>query len=131
MKLLLDTHVLLWAVESPERLGSKALKLLKDANTPLYVSTVSGFEIATKYAIGKLKLPVPPAEYVASRCKRLGVSVIGLTMEQATTVGSLPLYHRDPFDRLLIAQAVLDGYTIISADKMFKKYKVRVIPSEK
>jgi len=127
MKLLLDTHIFLWAVDSPEKLSAGILKLIEDANTPIYFSTVSGFEIATKYAIGKLRLPVPPSEYVASRCKRLGVGVVPLTMSQATAAASLPLHHRDPFDRLLIAQAVIDGFIIVSDDPVFKKYDVRSI----
>ena len=127
MKLLLDTHVFLWALRSPERLAGDVLEKIRDANIPFYLSVVSGIEIGMKYAIGKLKLPVPPSQYVTSRCKRHGIGLVPLTMEQATAVGTLPLYHRDPFDRLLIAQAILESYTIVTADPAFDQYSVSVL----
>ncbi len=124
--MLLDTQTWLWIQVSPERLNEDALALITDSNSDLLLSAASSWEMAIKYALGKLPLPVPPAEYVPDRMRSSGVTGIPVTHRHAMHVAQLPSHHRDPFDRMLIAQAQLDGLTILTADRMFDQYDVPV-----
>ncbi|MPZ80308.1 MAG: PIN domain-containing protein [Actinophytocola sp.] len=126
MRVLLDTQSWLWMQVSPERLNEKALALVSDANVELLLSAASSWEMSIKYALGKLPLPLPPAEYVPDRLRTSGVTGIPVTHRHALHVAQLPPHHRDPFDRVLIAQAQLDGLTILTADRMFDQYDVAV-----
>lgn len=126
MKVLLDTQTWLWMQVSPGRLNSKALALVKDESVDLLLSAASSWEMSIKYALGKLPLPVPPAEYVPDRMRTSGVVGIPVTHRHALQVAQLPPHHRDPFDRVLIAQAQLDGLTVLTADRMFGRYDVPV-----
>jgi len=126
MKVLLDTQTWLWMQVSPERLNDRALALVKDESVDLLLSAASSWEMAIKYALGKLPLPEPPADYVPDRMRTSGVSGIPVTHRHALHVAQLPTHHRDPFDRVLIAQAQLDGLTVLTADRVFEKYDVPV-----
>ena len=126
MKLLLDTHCWLWMQASPERFSPGAQALVDDPDNVLLLSPVSAWEISTKYALGRLTLPIPPAEYVPSRMKSSGVDALPLQHSHALQVASLPWHHRDPFDRLLIAQAQVESLPILSADRTFAAYDVQV-----
>ena len=127
MRLLLDTQSWLWLQASPDRLNQQAFKLLGDPTVELLLSAASSWEIAIKYARGKLPLPLAPAEYVPDRMRLSGVAALPVTHSHALHVANLPHHHRDPFDRLLIAQAQLDGLTILTADKVFEQYDVPVL----
>ena len=115
---LADTQIVLWAGGSVDRLSADVLDVLEDPNHHVRVSAVSIAEMAIKQSIGKLSLPVPPLEL----CAELGFDVLDLTGEHSQAVSTLPLLHRDPFDRLLIAQAIVDATTLITADARIASY---------
>jgi len=111
----------------PERIRPELLAELRDGRTRLLLSAASSWEIAIKYAVGRLDLPEAPPTYVPSRMQRSGVT--GLTVEHAHAlhVATLPRHHRDPFDRLLIAQAQLEAIPIVTVDPVFDAYDVRTV----
>lgn len=127
MKILLDTEAWLWSLGSPERLGKKARNLLEDPAHDLYLSAASTWEISIKAAIGKLGLPEPPASFVASRMERQGILPLPVNHAHAAQVFALPMLHKDPFDRMLLAQAMLEGLAIMSSDQVFRRYDVKFI----
>ena len=126
MKLLLDTPCWLWMQASPEYFSSRAREMLDEPDNVLLLSPVSAWEIAIKYALGRLTLPIPPAEYVPSRMKSSGVDALALQHSHALQVASLPWHHQDPFDRLLVAQAQVEGLPILSADRRLADYDVEL-----
>lgn len=107
-------------------LSPGSLSLLSDPENQLFLSAASSWEIAIKYAIGKLPLPMPPAEYVPSRMEISGTSALPILHAHALQVGTLPRHHGDPFDRLLIAQAQVEGLIILTSDRQFSAYEVEV-----
>lgn len=115
---LLDTQIVLWAGAAPDRLGPGVRRILDDPGADVVVSAVSLAEMAIKRSIGKLDLPVTPLAF----CDTIGFRTIPLEPDQADSVGDLPLHHRDPFDRLLIAQAIALDATMISSDRAFAGY---------
>lgn len=129
MKLLVDTQCWLWLQTSPERLGAAAHSLVSDPGTDLIFSVASSWEIAIKYALGKLPLPVAPAQYVPERLRGGRYTSLAVSHTHALAVAELPLIHRDPFDRLLIAQARCDDLTLLSSDTIFAEYDVSLIPA--
>lgn len=126
MKVLLDTQTWLWMQAAPDRLCDDAVALITDKSIDLFLSAASSWEMSIKYALGKLPLPVPPAEYVPDRMRTSGVAGLPVTHRHALHVAHLPAHHRDPFDRVLIAQAQLDGLTVLTADRAFERYDVPV-----
>lgn len=126
MRLLLDTQVLLWAAVDPDRLGETS-DVLEDADNELLVSAASSWEIAIKYALDKLPLPEPPERYVPHLLRELGATPIAIDHVHALAVAGLPHHHRDPFDRMLIAQAQLLHVPIITADAALDAYDVDVV----
>lgn len=112
---------------APERLSRKSRTLLISADNELLLSAASAWEIAVKYALGKLQLPEPPAEYIPRLMSRTGMTALPVHHHHALHVASLPLHHRDPFDRMLVAQAQLEKLPIVTADRSFGAYKVKVI----
>ena len=127
MRLLLDTHVWLWWMLGSSKIGKKAQRLMFDPESTLYFSTASAWEIAIKYSIGKLPLPAPPASYIAARAAGGDFRVIDVRLEHALAVADLPRHHDDPFDRLLVAQAIHEDMAIVGADRAFDAYGVRRI----
>ena len=127
MRFLLDTQCWLWMQAEPDRFSPETRKLLLDPSNELFLSAASSWEIAIKYALGKLPLPEPPSTYVPSRMQSSGV--IGLAIEHAHAlhVDSLPPHHRDPFDRLLVAQAQLEAMSILTADRALALYPVTIL----
>lgn len=124
MKLLLDTHVWLWLQASPDRIEPGTLAQLEDVSNELLLSAASSWEIAIKYAIGRLPLPVPPNDYVESRMARSGTSGLPVQHRHALQVATLPMHHRDPFDRLLVAQAQVENTVLVTADRQIDPYDV-------
>lgn len=124
MRLLLDTHVLLWQLDD-RKLSAAATEAI-DAATELLFSVVSFAEIGIKIAVGKL---ADRREVYDDLLAEGGIRTLGLTPEQGLAVADLPLHHRDPFDRLLISQARNEGLTIVTADRNFAPYDVPVIPA--
>jgi PIN domain nuclease of toxin-antitoxin system len=109
---------------SPERFSSAALALIQDPDSELLLSAASSWEITIKYALGKLVLPAPPEQYVPDRMRSSGVQPLPIEHSHVLQVGSLPRHHRDPFDRLLIAQAQLENLSIITADRQLVDYDI-------
>jgi PIN domain nuclease of toxin-antitoxin system len=126
VRLLVDTHVWLWLQAEPGRIDEGMLDLLADAGNDVLLSAASAWEIAIKYTVGRLPLPEPPAGYVPSRMGVSGTAGLPVTHEHALGVADLPPHHRDPFDRLLVAQARLEGLEIMTADHAFAAYDVPV-----
>jgi PIN domain nuclease of toxin-antitoxin system len=129
LKILLDTHCWLWMLAKPQRLSRQTRALLEDPQNQLFLSAASSWEIAIKYALGKLPLPMPPAEYVLTRMESSGISPLAIQHSHALLAGSLPRHHGDPFDRLLIAQAQLEKLPILTADRQFEAYEVDLLPA--
>ncbi len=126
MKLLLDTHVFLWMATEPERLGGALAVLEKPAND-LLLSAASTWELAVKVSIGRLVLPEPVSSYVTSRMHALAVHGLGVEHLHAAAVEALPMHHRDPFDRLLVAQAQAIGATFVTVDAAIGAYDVPIL----
>jgi len=124
---LLDTGVWLWSVGDPSRISRKARDVMADVSHEVFLSAVTSWEVAIKAASGKLHLPEPPDLYVPRRMASQGLRPLAVSHEHALTVFALPAYHRDTFDRLLIAQAKVEGMTLISADKIFDRYPVQLL----
>lgn len=130
MRLLLDTHCWLWMHTAPSRFSEAALEAIRNTENELLFSAASSWEIAIKYALGRLPLPVPPAEYVPSRMEGSGVRALPVEHRHALEVASLPPHHRDPFDRLLVAQAQLERLTLLTADPQLEAYAVSYLRAE-
>ena len=122
MRFLLDTHCWLWMQVSPERISDQVLDQLADSESALYLSSASSWEIAIKWALGKLPLPQAPEEYVPRCLERQGVVGLPIQHRHALHTASLPPHHRDPFDRLLVAQAQLERLTLVTADEQLAAY---------
>ena len=128
---LLDTHVWLWSIITPHKLGREGLGLLESTGNELFLSAASSWEIAIKWAVGRLSLPEPPATYVPSRMQRTNVEPLAVTHSHALQVAALPRHHRDPFDRLLIAQAQLEGVPLVTVDRALADYDVETIRADR
>ena len=127
MKVLLNTHALLWWVLGNPRLSTVAATVLGDADTTIFVSAVSGHEIATKYRLGKLPVPARLAENLDQILNENGWQPMPLTMAHAQLAGRLPGAHKDPFDRMLSAQALIEDVPIVTNDAAFAGFGVKVI----
>ena len=127
MTLLLDTQVWLWMQVSPERIVPHVRDRLADGHVDLLLSAASSWEIAIKHALGKLPLPEQPRDYVPSRMRSGAVTGLPVSHAHALHVATLPPHHRDPFDRLLVAQAQLEGITLVSADRALERYDVPLL----
>ena len=130
MTYLLDTHVWLWMLGDPARIRRDLAVELRESQTRLLLSAASSWEIAIKWAAGRLALPEPPATYVPSRMQRTDVEPLAVTHPHALQVSTLPRHHRDPFDRLLVAQAQLEGVPILTVDRAFDAYDVETISAD-
>jgi PIN domain nuclease of toxin-antitoxin system len=126
VKLLLDTHAFIWWDSEPSKLSSAALAALRDPTNEVWCSVVSVWEILIKEQMGKLSLHLPLADIVAQQ-RTNGVRILPVTLEHVLGVNALPRAHKDPFDRLLAAQANQEGATLVSADGVFARYPVMVL----
>lgn len=126
-KYLLDTCVLLWAAEGQGKLSPRAQQVLTDPNVELYLSAGSVWEIAIKNAMGNLPLPVAVDEFIERSRESLGLERLPIDDEAAMRVGRLPLLHRDPFDRVLVSQALVHYMTIVTSDSQIAQYGVNVL----
>lgn len=123
MRLLLDTHVFLWLLAEPERLGDHIVSL-EDPDNQLLFSAASSWEIAIKAQLGRLNLPDDPGRYIPDRMPAIGAEPLPVQHSHALAVGDLPPLHRDPFDRLLVAQARDLRLRIVTADGQISRYEV-------
>jgi PIN domain nuclease of toxin-antitoxin system len=126
VKVLLDTHIFLWLQTDPARLRGRR-SIVEDRANTLLLSAASAWEIAIKYALGRLDLPDPPADYVPERLRLLDGETVPIEHRHALAVAELPLLHRDPFDRVLIAQARLLDVPIMTADPRIAQYEVQTL----
>lgn len=125
MRVLVDTHVLIWVLVGDPRLQAEARAVIEHPEHDVIVSAVSAWEIEIKRALGKLDVPRDLVQQLASaRFVQLAI-----TVDHAVAAGSLPLHHRDLFDRMLVAQAQLEGLTIVTRDPCFEPYSVAVLPA--
>ena len=129
MRILLDTQSWLWMAASPERLSHRARSLVESGQNELYLSAASSWEITIKHALGKLRLPESPARYVPSRLDKLRVLPLSIDHRHSLHVATLPPHHRDPFDRLIVAQAQLEDLPVLPADPQLDRYDITVLPA--
>ena len=127
MRLLLDTCTFLWIATGSTRLSKTVQRLHADPSNELFLSAVSAWEIGVKYGTGNLELPVPPRSFIPSRRDTYSIQELPLSEEDVLYVDALPKIHADPFDRMLICQAVIHGLTIATPDPFIKQYAVRTV----
>ena len=125
MKILLDTATFLWAVTGASDLSKDARELFSDPENEIYLSSVSAWEISVKHALGKLPLPESPIKYVPAQRKEHGIESLDLDEEAALHLIRLPALHKDPFDRMLVCQAIVQGLVLLTPDKLITQYAVR------
>jgi PIN domain nuclease of toxin-antitoxin system len=128
-RVLLDTHVFLWAASAPDRLSRTAREAIEDPRIDVYISAAVVWEIVIKHSLGKLKLPANPAVYIPSLIAQLAFRPLPITTAHALTLTVLPRHHNDPFDRMLIAQARCEAMTLISTNRNVARYAVQYLPA--
>jgi PIN domain nuclease of toxin-antitoxin system len=127
MKLLLDTHAFLWYISRDPRLPHYAYDAIRDKSNEVYLSVVSVWEILVKFQIGKLPLPSPADEFIESSRSAHRIADLPLDRQAASHLLLLPMHHRDPFDRMLICQALNHELTIVTVDEWFRSYPVKLL----
>jgi PIN domain nuclease of toxin-antitoxin system len=127
LRLLLDTHVLLWSATNPDRMTVEAREAIESGTNEAFVSSVVAWEIAIKQSLGKLELAKPAEAWLPEVLRRTGLEPASVDVGVALRVRALAWHHRDPFDRLLVAQALDGGYTVVTHDDIFEAYGVSVL----
>ncbi len=127
MRILFDTHVFLWAISSDSRLSLKASATFADTETEALLSVATIWEILVKTQRGKLPFPNPAGPYLRDQIQRTSMSILPVALEHVLRIEKLPMHHRDPFDRILIAQAIAESVPIVTADRQFARYDVETI----
>jgi PIN domain nuclease of toxin-antitoxin system len=125
VRLLLDTHVLIWALSDPNRLALKSRAAIRAEDNEVFVSVVSPWEVAIKGRREGLQLP----DRLEEELDRRRFELLPVLLRHTDPIESMPYHHRDPFDRMLVAQAVVDGMTIVTADRKLTKYQVSLMPA--
>lgn len=125
LRLLLDTHVLIWALSDPNRLAARTRTAIETEENDVFVSVVSPWELAIKGAREGLRLP----DDLMVELNRQRFELLPVLLRHTTPIESMPYHHRDPFDRMLVAQAVVDGLTIVTADRKLTNYQVSLLPA--
>lgn len=127
MKLLLDTCTFLWVLADARPLSRRARDLVLDPGNEVFLSAASAWEIAAKHALGRLPLPAPPAQFVPAERERHGIDALPIDEESVLQVAKLPHLHRDPFDRVIVCQAIVHGMAVLTPDPLVAQYPVRVV----
>jgi len=127
MKLLLDTHTFIWWADQPEKLSPNALSALEDEANELLLSVASVWEMQIKIQLGKLKLSLPLKELIKNQQEANDLMVSPVALTHVLALDDLPYHHKDPFDRLLIAQSIAEGLTLVTADSQFSAYSVKLL----
>jgi PIN domain nuclease of toxin-antitoxin system len=125
LRLLLDTHVVVWTLSDPERLSAKTRAAIETEENEIFVSVVSPWELAIKGPREGLRLP----DNLEAEANQRGFDLLPVLFRHTEPIGSMPHHHRDPFDRMLVAQAVTDGLTIVTADRKLTNYQVALLPA--
>lgn len=126
-KFLFDTHTFLWLRNEPQKVSKLALEIYQEPNNVIYLSIVSLWEMQIKYQLGKLQLEVSLPEMIEEQCLLNNLLILPIEPAHIFELNHLPFFHKDPFDRLLIAQAKLENIPIITADHLFVQYPIEVI----
>lgn len=124
MRLLLDTHTFIWYVTDNPRLSANVKLLIEDENNEKLVSMASIWEMAIKHSIGRLNFSLPFMEFVRQQLSVSNIGLLEINLDHIEVVASLPLHHRDPFDRLIIAQSIVEQIPILSVDAIFDNYAI-------
>lgn len=127
MRLLLDTQVFLWSIAATERLSRRARRVIEDGANDVFLSAASAWEIAIKAGLGRLSLPDDPERFVPEQMSANAFQPLPVELRHALAVFGLPKVHSDPFDRLLVAQAIAEGLTIVTSDERLGDYPVKVL----
>ncbi len=127
MKLLLDTCTFLWIIEQAAELSDTVSALFSDPANEVYLSTISVWEILVKYQLGRLPLPDFPEQFIVEQRKLHRIEMLALQEEAVTQLLRLPEYHKDPFDRMLVCQAIAHGLTLLTPDKAIRQYPIATI----
>ena len=127
MRLILDTAAFLWVITGAPELSGRARELLLDPENEAYLSSVSAWEIVVKHALGRLPLPEPPERFVPAQRELHGIDSLALDEESTLYLVRLPPLHKDPFDRMLICQAIVQGLAILTPDALVNQYPVRTL----
>ena len=127
MRLLLDTCTFLWIVAGAPELSDRARRAFTAPDNEVYLSAVSAWEIAVKHGLGRLPLPSPPSDFVPEMRQRHGIAPLALSEEAALLLGKLPAIHRDPFDRMLVAQAQTEGLRLVTHDRTLEPYGADIL----
>ncbi len=127
MKILLDTHAFIWLDFQPEKLTKKAIEVCQDTSNELYLSMASLWEMQIKAQLGKLKLKIPLEEMLALQQQENDLKVLNFSLAHIYQLQLLPFHHNDPFDRIIIAQSMLENMTLISVDEKLKAYNIAVL----
>jgi PIN domain nuclease of toxin-antitoxin system len=125
VRVLLDTHTFLWYSAGDSQLSEYARSIIEDSSNDCLLSTASVIELAIKYSLGRLTLTHSFQDYVSEGLSRLNCNLLGLTLPQLAQLSSLPFHHRDPFDRMIAAQAIVEAIDVVSIDKAFDLYGVK------
>jgi len=124
LNLLLDTHAFLWIVSGDKRLSRKAKKLYLDKSNEVYLSAASIWEMAIKISLGRLTLEEPLENFIATHAVGNNIKILEIRSKHLYKIEDLPFHHRDPFDRVIIAQCMLENYFVVGNDKTFDSYPV-------
>jgi len=127
MKVLLDTHTFLWWITDDPKLSLRVRGIISDGENEIFISAATGWEIVIKSQIGRLKLPDEPRRFILEQLRINGMKSLPIEMRHALHISTLPTYHQDPFDRILIAQAQMEDLPVLSADPEIAKYQVTII----
>jgi PIN domain nuclease of toxin-antitoxin system len=127
VKLLLDTCTFLWVIQGAPALSKRAAELFRAPDNEVYLSAASAWEIAVKHALGRLPLPEPPERFVPAMREAHGIAPLPIDEEAALHVSKLPALHRDPFDRVLVSQAIVHGLTLLTPDPLVTQYPARTL----
>ena len=127
MKLLLDTHAFIWWDSAPNKLPSQALALCQDPANEIWLSVASVWEMQIKLQLGKLQLKLPLEDIITGQEQTNNVQLLPITLAHVLALQGLPTPHKDPFDRLLVAQANVESAVLVSGDKIFEQYPVQLL----
>lgn len=127
MNYLIDTHVFLWWITDDDRLSMRVRVLLSDSDNDIFISAATGWEISIKYALGRLTLSQEPQTLIPSEIEKNRLTALPIMMTHTLHLSSLPMIHRDPFDRILISQSIIEKTPLITRDPLINKYEVKTV----
>ena len=127
MRILLDSHAFLWAATDDQRLPRPVVELIEEPSTRVFISVATTWELTLKVLAGKLRLPAPPAEHFAEHIERFRSELLPIHQRHVSALPELPAIHADPFDRMLVAQALVEDIDLVTGDERLRRYPVRTI----